>query len=467
MMGTDYYPEVLKPLYAGRRWIICDDVVAGAIALAQRLVDAGAKAVMVIAGSEGTGSHPLDDVEVFLTGATGKTMMDVVRAVAAAITTPSRELRAAVDVFDPTGEAMVLSNYLVPTGEVCGRNAYGASRPEWKSLEDKLIIDDLWDRAGVVRSPSVILKVEREAEVRTALRDVASADGAVLVADNTEGWHGGGEYTRYLAPGADLSPTLSFFAEHSRRVRIMPFLRGVPCSIHGLVTTDVVLVFRPAEMLVYRRASSDEFVYTGMNTVWDPPPAVRDQMRDVARSVGALIRSEVGYLGAFGIDGVFTAEGFFPTELNPRLTGGLGMQAEAAGQYSMGDVDRAVVAGLNVDLRLADLEREIVAGADASRSGRWLRPITHLSATETTEQPIAYDGSSWQPVDEDDATAIMSFGPSPQGALVFVKLTENHGLASADSIAKIAAASFAVSDELWGTRIGDLIPGTAPPTEMR
>lgn len=54
-------------------------------------------------------------------------------------------------------------------------------------------------------------------------------------------------------------------------------------------------------------------------------------MRDVARSVGALIRSEVGYLGAFGIDGVCTAEGFFPTELNPRLTGGLGMQAEAAG----------------------------------------------------------------------------------------------------------------------------------------
>jgi hypothetical protein len=462
-MGAGYYTELFRPIYAGRRWIVTADTAAAATGLAQRIVGAGAEAVMVIAGNEGTGPQPPGDVEVFVVGTTGTTLMGGIRAFAAAISAPSPKLCAAVDSFDPMRKAKVLSSHLIPTAEVCRRPVYGPVRSEWKDLENKLIVDELWDRAGVERAPAFIVDPTQEAAVHEALAGLASADGVVLVADNTEGWHGGGEYARYLAPGADPSHMLRFFAEHSRRVRITPFLRGVPCSIHGLVTTDSVLVFRPVEMLVYRRAGSDEFVYTGMNTVWDPPPSVRDEMRGAARSVGALIRQEVGYLGGFGIDGVYTAHGFLPTELNPRLTPGLGMQAEAAGGYPMGDINRAVIAGLKVDLRLADLEREIVAGADATRSGRWLRPLTHLSVTETTELKITYTGSSWKPVDGADATATMSFGPSPQGALVSVKLAASHGLAPGASIAEIAAKSFVLSDHLWDTRIGDLVPGTAPP----
>jgi mutator protein MutT len=459
-MGADYYMELLTPLYAGRRWIITADAAAAATGMVQRIVDAGAEAVLVIAGNEGTGPQPA--TEVFIVGTTGTTMMDGIRAFASALDTPSPELSAAIDAFDPTGEATVLSNYLISTAEICGRSVYGMARPEWKALEDKMIVDGVWDRAGVDRAPSAIVDPAEESEVHAALLELGSGDGVVLVADNTEGWHGGGEYTRYLAPGTDPAPTLGFFAEHSRRVRIMPFLRGVPCSIHGLVTSDRVSVFRPVEMLVYRRADSDEFVYTGMNTVWDPPAPVRDQMRDAARSVGALIRNEVGYRGAFGIDGVCTATGFIPTELNPRLTSGLGIQADSSGSYPMGDINRAIIAGADVDLRLDELERDIVAGADATRTGRWLRPITHLSVTETTEQPIAYADSSWKPADEAEATATMSLGPSPQGALVYVKLAKNHGLAPGGSIAEIAAASFAVSDKMWDTRIGDLVPATAP-----
>jgi len=302
--------------------------------------------------------------------------LDGIRAFAAAITAPSEELCTAVDLFDPASEATVLTNWLIPTGEVCGRPVHGPVRSERKALEDKLIIDELWDRAGVERAPSVIVDPTEETAVHEALVGLANADGAVLVADNTEGWHGGGEYARYLAPGADQSDTLRFFAEHSRRVRIMPFLKGVPCSIHGLVTSDAALAFRPVEMLVYRRAGSDEFVYAGMNTVWHPPAQVRDQMRRAVQSVGALIREEAGYRGAFGIDGVCTGQGFLPTELNPRLTPGLGMQAEAAGRYPIGDINRAVIAGLDADLRLDKLERRATAWSLYRRGRRSLiRPV--------------------------------------------------------------------------------------------
>ena len=78
----------------------------------------------------------------------------------------------------------------------------------------------------------------------------------------------------------------------------MPFLRGTPCSIHGLVLPDRVLVFRPVELLIYRRPANDEFVYCGMDTVWDPPAAVRDEMRTAAGAVGSVIRQEVGYSGS-------------------------------------------------------------------------------------------------------------------------------------------------------------------------
>lgn len=459
-MGADYYTELLDPQYAGRRWILTADAAAGVTGRTRRIIEAGAEAVMVVAGNEGAGPQPPDEVEVFVVGTTGTTLMEAFRAFAAALGQPSPELRAAIESFDPAGEATVLTNYSIPGGELAGRPAYGASRPEWKALEDKMVADDLWDRAGVDRAGSAIVDPTDEAAVGEALERLASRDGAVLVADNFEGWHGGAEYCRYVRAGADLTTTLPFFVERSRHVRIMPFLRGVPCSIHGLVTGERVLAFRPVEMLVFRRGDGDEFVYTGIDTVWDPPEPVRAQMRAVVRAVGARIRDEVGYRGAFGIDGVCTGNGFLPTELNARLAPGLLLQAEMAGGYPMGDIDRAVIAGLDLDLRPDRLEREIVEGADARRGGRWVRPLTHLTQTETVEQPIAYDGSTWRPADADDATATMRLGPAAQGALVRVALTERHGFTPGRSIAEVVAASFALADDMWDTRIGELVPGT-------
>jgi hypothetical protein len=460
-MGADRYAEPLTSLYAGRSWIVVGDTVAGAVGRVRRLTDAGAIAAMIVAASKGTGQQPHDDVSVFVTGTTAPTLMGAIRAFAAVLASPSTELCSAIDSFDPARKAHVLSNYEIPDGELHGRPVLAPPDPRWRGLEDKITVDNLWDRAGVARAPSRIVDSTDEDAIRAAASGLATSDGVVLVADNTEGWHGGGEYTRHLAPGSDWSTALRFFAEHSRRVRVTPYMHGVPCSIHGLVTEDAVLAFRPVEMLVYRRPGSDEFVYAGTDTVWDPPPQVCDQMQDAVRVTGTLIRAEADYRGAFGIDGVCTNERFLPTELNPRLTTGLRIQAEAAGTYPIDDINRAIVAGLDVDLHLSELEHEIVAGADAVRVGSWFRPITHVSATETIDQPISYDGSSWTPASRDDpsATATMSFGPGPHGSLVTVRLSERHGLTPGSSIAGIAAASFELADELWDTRIGTLVSG--------
>ena len=53
----------------------------------------------------------------------------------------------------------------------------------------------------------------------------------------------------------------------------MPFLEGIPCSIHGVVFPDGVATFRPVEMVTLRRPGSNRLHYAGAATFWDPPAA--------------------------------------------------------------------------------------------------------------------------------------------------------------------------------------------------
>ena len=89
----------------------------------------------------------------------------------------------------------------------------------------------------------------------------------------------------------------------------MPFLDGVPCSIHGFVLPDGTAALRPVEIAMLRDEAERRFVYGGLGTSWDPPAADREEMRDVVRRVGAHLQAAHGYRGAFGIDGVLTADG--------------------------------------------------------------------------------------------------------------------------------------------------------------
>src|SRR5690606_4075064 len=107
-----------------------------------------------------------------------------------------------------------------------------------------------------------------------------------------------------------------FLAEEAHRVRVMPFLDGIPCSIHGIVFDDAVSVLRPCEMVALRRPGRSDLYYAGMGSTWDPPAAARADMRALCRRVGEHLRRTVGYRGVFTVDGVLTRDGFRPTELN-------------------------------------------------------------------------------------------------------------------------------------------------------
>ncbi len=460
-MEPEFYRRQTDTFLEGRSWIIATDVLAGATPIVAQLHELGCR-VFVVAGTRGTGPTPdPDHADQFLLGTSGESVMAGIRAFQAAMADPPSELCEVIDAWDPACEAEVLANFLNTNEPVCGRRVFGGAPAAWRALEDKIVAESLWAEAGISHAPSEVVDAQDPAAIVAAGARVGSDEGSVVVGDNRQGWHGGGEYARYLAPNGDHAKSLEFMAANCDAVRVMPFLEGVPSAIHGMVLEDEVLAFRPVEMIVFRRPHRDQFFYAALTTLWDPPVDRRQEMRSAAIRVGALLREKVGYRGAFGVDGVMTADGFMPTELNPRFSGGLAMQAATAGDYPLGDINRLLVENQPLDLRPYELEAAILEGADRTRSARCNSPIRHIQATDTTQLAIGWTGEAWEPTTGDTADATLRLGPAAMGALVWFSLNDGHSLEPGPAFAPTAAKVFALTDTLWDTRIGPLIPGNA------
>jgi hypothetical protein len=404
---------------------------------------------MVVSALEGVGELPAAD-RIHYTRTTGDTIMSGIRAFIDSIEHPTPELMAAVNGFDPEGKAMVLPTGFSREQELLGRPLYGGRPAEWGALEDKMIIDELADAAGIARAPSAIVPV---AEAPAAAEQLAGDLGTVWVADNTEGWHGGGEYVRWVRDPLDVPPAVDWFSKHATRVRVTPFLDGIPCSIHGFNTGDGTAVFLPVEMIILRHAERPEFIYARAANFWNPPDEVRDEMRRAARNMGALLDERVGYRGGFDIDGVATADGFRPTELNSRLAVGHFIQAGAA-DLSPANLERLIIAG-DLDIAAADLEETVVAAAELTRGGGMLLSLPDDHDQEQTGVVFTEDGAI--AVDSDDPSdATMSIGPGAYRSIVIMRLDPERNPIG-PSVAPRVLQAIDLARELWDIDVPPMV----------
>ena len=435
---TSYWTELVRPVVAGRRIILTGGPVAGFTDRARQLIALGATSVFVL-GSEGVGTGELPDGDWFALEPQAANDVELIRAGNALVASPPPEAVAAIERFDPDGSAMVIGSFLHEAPSVAGRPSLAYRRPEWLALEDKLVADALWDRCGVPRAPSSCVPATLSA-LTAAADELDQGHGTVWAGDTREGFHGAGEKTRWVRTDSDAAEAAAFLGAHCDRVRVMPFLEGIPCSIHGLVLPDVVVALRPIEMVVMRRPASAEFFYAGAASFWDPPPDDRETMRALARRVGAVLRAEVGFRGPFTVDGVMTRDGFVPTELNPRS--GAGQQTLLGGvpDLPISLVHDAIVAGLDLDYRAEELESLIVSSADASRAGGTWRAL-HTTIPARVGEP-APGGR-------------VTVGPSLLGS--FVRFMPHRAETPVGpSFAPIAVAFWAWADATLGTSLGPL-----------
>jgi hypothetical protein len=215
----------------------------------------------------------------------------------------------------------------------------------------------------------------------------------VWAGDARDGYHGGASLTRWVTDDAEAAAVGAELAAHCDRVRVMPFLDGIATSVHGIVLPDGVASLRPVELVTLRHGH--ELHYAGCATFWDPPVRIREQMRDAARRVGEQLRSDVDFRGAFTLDGVATADGFRPTELNPRFGAGLNVITNGLPDVPLHLVLDLVVAGIPLGIGAAELEAEVLVSADASRvGGTWQVGATPRLAVDG--RPVRYVDGAWR-----------------------------------------------------------------------
>ena len=464
--------DALAPLFAGRTVVLTGGPLAAMTGTCRRLRELGAERPFLLATGTGTGEVPgSDEAEWCVVEVRAPDVIAEIRAAMRLLRLLPGEVVAALDRWDPAREALVLSPMFNELPEIAGRRVYGPRRPEWRRLEDKVVIDALWDDLGVARAPSEIVPAEAAA-LRAAAGRLDRGAGTAWAGDARQGFHGGAYCLRWVRGAEDAAEAAAFLAGRCDRVRVMPFLEGIPCSIHGVVFPEGVATFRPVEMVTLRRPGSGRLRYAGAATFWDPPAADREVMRDLARRVGEGLRERVGYRGAFTVDGVLAAEGFRPTELNPRLGAGLSIMTRDLPDLPVGLLDRALIEGETLAFGAAELERQLLAAADRTRAGGASTvterrpealepsPPERPDAGATRELPVAFEAGACRPAEGREPDGVLSFGPSGVGGFVRLALDPDR-VPAGPPVAPLAVAAFALADERFGAGIGPLEPARA------
>lgn len=448
--------ESCAEIVRGRKVVLVGGVLAGATRRVRQLRDWGAEAVLVVADGIGTGELPgrhEASAAVVPSPELGTLSEEVAGWISFAADPPS-EAREAVEAFDPEGAALCLLSPFALVDLYLGRESLGGRPRSFFALEDKSLNDAMWDAAGVRRSPALVVDAD-PALVSAAARDLDAGHGTVWSADASRGMNGGGDRVRWVVSDEDARAALTTLLPVSARIRVQPFLEGVPCSIHGFVLPDGVAVLRPVELVVLRSVSPRRFIYAGISTCWDPSSSDRDEMREVARRVGRHLQTEHAYRGGFSVDGVLTSDGFRPTELNPRFAGGLATLGKSVPELPLDLLQMATIRGLDLGIRADQLEDLLLPAADARRFGSAYNVITAPGPAETESIDVAGGPDGLDVAGPGDLViGTVERGPANQGSLIRFTPAE---MTPRMRVAPYAVAMFALTDRLWGTGVGPVV----------
>jgi hypothetical protein len=398
-MNLQYWRDLLGPVFQGRKAIVALQSAAGATQTVRDLLAFGAAEVLVVATNiRGIGTLPTEVgaqlIELNSMPVDSQVVVSDIRTCQNAIRNLSAWAIAEIENFDPSTHGddrntLAIGDFLTETSEIAGRPFLFYRQPEWLALDDKTTIDALWDACDIPRSPSLVTQI-RTNTIRSAFAELNQGNGVVVAIDSADGWTGGAEGIRWVHTDEELVSTPidqllpPAWSIEGRTCRVMPFLEGIPCSIHGVVFDEYVMALRPVEMVVLRQMATDsdksrttQFFYAGCASFWDPTNAHREEMRDIARRVGTHLRAAVGFRGAFTVDGVMTHAGFRPTELNPRNGAGLLTMLRAFPDQASGLILDCTSSQKLTALswRPEALEAELLNSFDGHRAGGTWKPF--------------------------------------------------------------------------------------------
>jgi len=458
----------LRQVFGDKRWVIAGEVAQGIAGGALALQSLGAEDVIAIASRSGVGALP-DSVRFVMTddarAADDASMVERMRE-------NNRELHdlpawviAEIDEWDPGHQAQVVVSFTIDAGLVANRPTFGARPLDWAALEDKIAIRSLWADAGIETASDAVVDLANTDGLLRVHARLASQWGTVWAVDNEQGWHGGGKGTFWVSSPERARQLAGELAANHRRVRVQPFLKGVPCSIHAMVLAQETLAFRPCETIVLLDVANETFEYSRTATFWDPTDAEREQMRSIVRSVGDALREHVNYRGVFTLDGVLTSDGFRPTEVNPRFGAALPvlLPTTSGDMLPLFFMHLAAVTGNLDDLDATAIENLIVDRLDHDRAGTAFI-FTNEGPPGGEQVDIALAGT-WRQGhvdeirvagDDDEPFAVATWGQDPAGGLVFVTFTT--AMPTGPAVAPVVVEVRRFLRDHWAIPLADLRP---------
>jgi hypothetical protein len=450
-----YYRALIESIIAGKRWIVADGILVSGARMGENLVKLGADKVLVVAGSRGTGEvAEAEGMEALVLGLEAPDLMTSIRMADQLLSNLPDHALQTIDAFDPTGEAQALGTIWLTGQTIAGRPLLGCRPSSWQAYESKMVADALWKRVGIQHAPHAIVPAALD-PLRAAAAKLDQGMGTVWVGDNREGWHGGATMLRWIRSDADMAPAAEFLAAHCAQARVMPFLDGIPCSIHAFVTEDEVRSVRPCEMLVYRQEDTSSLHYAGAATNWIPSETQSAQMHDAVRRVGTQIRAEVGYRGSFTLDGICNQDGFFPTEINPRYGGALGRMSASMPDLPLYLIHTAIASGIQLDYRLEELVDLIASEAHSKPMIRAMALLPGVTGMPEEKLGIARSDEGWETTEDEAPLGTIEIGPSPTGSIIFAKL-ETEAVPHGDSAAPALGEVLMFACRHWGLELPSL-----------
>ena len=448
---------------AGRRFVLFGGPVVGIAVMGAQLRSLGGEPFL-LGANLGAGPVPdPSDMPWCHLGTRGRSVMDEFRRAEARYPNPPARVQRAVDRFDPERRARSAAAFTM--GHVpgaAGRRRFGARPKRWLALEDKTRIERLWRDLDIPHAPSSVVPAEPGA-LRHAAERLDRGLGTVWAADAKRGVHGGAEGTYWVGDRDEIARAARRLSRDHDRVRVMPFLPGTPCSIHGIVLPRHTVVLRPVEMVVLRVRGARELRYSGVSTFWDPPDRDRQIMRRTVRRIGEALRDRVGFRGPFTIDGVLGPDGFQPTELNARQGGALATVTAGLPSLPITWLCLAATAGLDLDWQPRRMERVLLEVADRRRAGRAMARTGHPTEETSTHALASGRRGPRRARNREETVANLVVGPGGAGTFVGW-MPRGNMFPLGESLARPAAEALGWCDRVLDTGIGPLepVPGASP-----
>ena len=275
---------------------------------------------------------------------------------------PGPAALAWLDGLDPERRALGVIAEVAVVDHVGGRRRLGRRTAASVAWEDKTRIDTLWARLAVPHLPWRVVALDDRVGLDEAEQALDQGQGTVWAGDNHTGLEGGALAVRHVHDAKTRAAALDLLRGRCQFVRVAPFVHGTPCAVHAFVLPSGIAVFCPIELRVVHERDAGTFSFQGCRSPLALPSASCEAMRAVARAAARALAGSIDYRGGLSVDGLLDPAGrFWPTELNPRFSGGLSLLAKSVPELHLRWLDALVRDGLPSTVSAQELEAEVVA----------------------------------------------------------------------------------------------------------